>query len=335
MPGTNRPTPANPLLDARMGWWLVATAANGVGLLILIIVAVLYRAGGTRSMDDAEAANLAAARQAANGLEGEVRRLAAETQAVQAEAALRRAERERLGTFLAAVEHELAERRAAMDEDARKQYDLDRELGAARARLASLTERKQSVKDKPDKTVKIEHYPTPISRLVDNKEIHFQLKHGRLAYVPMNEFVAKWRNTVGDKLYKLRDSMEFTETIGPIDNFTIRYTVIREDVPPDEVIREGGGTRVVLDHAEFLPVSEDMGEPVTDALANRSQFHGRLDDMNPKHTTVTLWVFADSFEQFRFFRKQLYEMGFTVAARPLADWMTIGGSQHGSKSAAE
>ena len=175
-----------------------------------------------------------------------------------------------------------------------------------------------------------------MSKPVDNKEIHFQLKQGRLAYVPLNEFVAQFRSIVQEKLWKLKDSSEINETIGPWDGFTIRYTVVREDIPWEDVVRTGvSGSRYGLDKAEFFPVSGQLGEPVADALSNRSAFRGRLDDLNAKHTTVTVWIYPDSFEQFRHVRKELYRLGFTVAARPLSEWMNIGGSSHGSKSAAE
>ena len=92
----------------------------------------------------------------------------------------------------------------------------------------------------PDKTIEIENYPTPMSKPVDNKEVHFQLKHGRVAYVPLNEFIAKWKTVIEEKLWKLKDSDEFTETIGPMDGFTIRYTVMKEEIPFDGSVGQAG-----------------------------------------------------------------------------------------------
>ena len=48
-------------------------------------------------------------------------------------------------------------------------------------------------------TVKIENFPTPISRVVDENEAHFQLRRGRIAYVPFNEFAGKFRSLLEQK----------------------------------------------------------------------------------------------------------------------------------------
>ena len=57
--------------------------------------------------------------------------------------------------------------------------------------------------------------------------------------------------------------------------------------------------------------------------------------MNPARTTITLWVYPDSFTLYRRLRNELVEQGFSVAARPLADGMTIRRSPLGTQSAAQ
>jgi hypothetical protein len=46
-------------------------------------------------------------------------------------------------------------------------------------------------------------------------------------------------------------------------------------------------------------------------------------------------VYPDGFEAFRQIRKELYRLGYTVAARPLSAGTSISGSPDGSKSAAQ
>ncbi len=315
---------------------LVGVVTSIVGILLVLVTVVADRAWRSASVLASENADLAATRQAAQSLEGDVNRMAAEVNSVRAEGAMRKAERDQLATILTAAEQELAQRRGALDADARKQFDLQRDLAQARADLEHLDTQRKAALEAPDKTVKIESFPTPLSKPVDNKEVHFQLKQGRLTYVPMNDFLSQVGELVREKAWKLKDSAEFTDTYGPIEGFTVRYTVVREDVSWEDAVHTGhGGSTVALDHVEFLPASTTLGEPLQEALANKSAFHGRLDDLNAKHTTITVWIYPDSFGEFRHVRKQLYQRGFTVAARPLSEWMNIGGSRHGSKSAAE
>ncbi len=314
----------------------VGVVTSIAGILLVLVTVVADRAWRSAADLASQRIDLAATRQAAQTLEDDVNRLAAEMNTVRGEGMARKIERDRLATMLTAFEAELAARRGGLDSEDRKQFDLQRDLAQARADLERLEKQRKEAQETPNKTVKIENFPTPLSKPVDNKEVHFQLKNGRLTYVPMNEFVGQIGELVREKAWKLKDSAEFTDTFGPIDGFTVRYTVIREDVAWEDAVHTGrGGSMLALDHAEFLPSSAQLGEPVQDALSSKSSFRGRLDDLNPKRTTVTVWVYGDSFGDFRHIRKQLYQRGFTVAARPLSDGMTIGGSRHGSKSAAE
>ncbi len=317
---------------------LVGVGTSVAGVLLVLATIVADRIWQSASAAIGVSVDMAATRQTEETLESEVNRLVAQINTVRAEAAARRFERDRLATMLTAAEAELAARRNALADDDDKQVELDRELAQAQAELDRLEKQRKTALEKPDKTVKVENFPTPLSKPVDTKEIHFQLKHGRLAYVPMNEFMSQVQELFREKSWKLKDSNEITETYGPVDGFTVRYTMVREEVSWEEAVRKGergGGTIVALDRCEFLPSSSQLGEPVQDALSSRSAFRGRLDDLNPKRTTVTVWVYPDSFADFRFIRKQLYDRGFTVAARPKSDETFIGGSRNGSKSAAE
>ena len=115
--------------ESGAGHSLVGVATNVLGLLIL--VATLAGYGASRFVPDNEQVDLAATRQAAQALEGDVNRLADEVEKVRAEASLRKFERDQLALALAAADHDLAGRRAALDGEARKKFDRDRALSAA------------------------------------------------------------------------------------------------------------------------------------------------------------------------------------------------------------
>jgi hypothetical protein len=84
-----------------------------------------------------------------------------------------------------------------------------------------------------------------------------------------------------------------------------------------------------------IPVSPQVGETAGEALAAGSAFGRVLAQLEPGRDTVTIWVYPDSFPQFRRLKKELYQLGFAAAGRPLTHGHSISGSPLGSKSAAE
>ncbi len=207
-------------------------------------------------------------------------------------------------------------------------YDLDRDKALAQADLDRLEKELKQLAAGAETSVKIESFPTPISKVVDEKEAHFQLRHGRLAYVPFTEFAAKFHSILEQKAHKLRDTDEITETYGPLFDFTIRYTLARVDIPWEDAVKSGqGGSYIQLKEFYFYPVSNEIGEPVADAMNKASFFRGKLEECNPKHYTITFWIYPDSFDEFNRVRKELYELGYSVAARPLPDGRRIGGAE--------
>ena len=85
----------------------------------------------------------------------------------------------------------------------------------------------------------------------------------------------------------------------------------------------------------FVLVHSTNHYTVEQALADGSQFRRVLSGFRPSKTTITIWTYPDSFAEFRRLKQQLYQLGFPTAARPLPDGVPIGGSPHGTKSAAE
>jgi hypothetical protein len=85
----------------------------------------------------------------------------------------------------------------------------------------------------------------------------------------------------------------------------------------------------------FVDAEDNLGEPFEQAMQPTSQFRARLGTFDPKRTTVTFWVYSDSFEQFRQVKTELFRLGFLTAARPQTADMPIGASPEGSRSTSE
>ena len=189
-----------------------------------------------------------------------------------------------------------------------------------------LREKEALVAARPQATV-LENIPTPISqRVADGHEGFFCLKNGRLSHVPLNEFqervLLKFKNYRGDLT-----PGEFEEKIGPIDNYVFRYYVELG------TRRDGEGTSFYFEfkYGECTPTSDAIGEPVDDALANRgSVFCNRLLKYVRDDTTITIFVYPDSYGYLNDVKKFLFSLGYMTAFRPLPDGVPISMSPNGS-----
>jgi hypothetical protein len=93
--------------------------------------------------------------------------------------------------------------------------------------------------------------------------------------------------------------------------------------------------RFELSGWELLPESDNRGETFEATRGPLSEYSRATNRLSPDRSTITLWVYPDSFTLFRQVRDELTERGFSVAARPLPAGMTIRGSPMGTQSAAQ
>jgi hypothetical protein len=321
--------------------------ANMVGIMIVLVMIAGLRAKHSAKAEAVADSplvkdlELVAANERA--IQGEIMRMLAESQALDALAASRKIERDGLAYAAVQAKAELDAWRKKLDASGQEEYDLRR---AIQTRQASLERTALDIKatetTKPTAPLKIQTYQTPISHTVYNKEAHFQLKGGRIAYIPMDELVEALKIQARQQAYKLQEHPEVVDTIGPLGGFRLRYMLVRVDVPA-QVSRASmgaaayspGGSYAQMEEFTLIPVADNLGETLENALQPRSEFLESIRGLDPKQTTVTLWTYPDSFGVYRSLKKELYALGFSIAGRPMPDGQHIGGSPHGSKSAAQ
>ncbi|MBI2824798.1 MAG: hypothetical protein HYX69_08945 [Planctomycetia bacterium] len=314
--------------------------ANIVGILIVLVVVTGLRSQHAPREESAATkeakAALAQAQSTTGALHRDVLAIEAEMQRVAATAAGRYEERAVLAQDVAQRQHELDKKRRSMTAASREQFDLERAVATAKESLDRLAREKTELDSGGSERIEVTAYPTPISSTVYGKEVHFQLKGGRAAPIPLDELLEKFKHQAQQKVYRLRDQPEFSDAVGPVDGFRLRYVVERVDVSVETQMQTGqGGSYAQLRQFTVIPMTSDLGEPAAEALSEQSRFRTTLVGRDPKRTTVTLWTYPDSFPLFRELRKELHRQGYSVAGRPLEDGQPIGGSPHGSKSAAQ
>lgn len=273
-----------------------------------------------------ELANDLAAEQS---IHGDVLKAANELKRFQREIALRKQQRDALDYALTAIRQQYEGATARATSLAQEDAGLGLQLTQSRAKLAELESARVALANAPVPPVQVESYPTPIGKVVDGRELHFQLRAGRIAFVPLETLLLKFRTDAEQKVYRLRETSELTEIIGPEGGFRFKYTLERVDAAP------GRSAHVRLKRWTLVPTSEELGEPIDEALGVKSEFRAVLSERRAAGSTITLWTYPDSFDVFRRLKAELFKAGFPVAARPLPEGFPISGSPEGSKSAAE
>jgi hypothetical protein len=325
----------------------VDVVTNLVGILIVLVLIVSVRVkhgwlAKVQSPDGAPPPAVAASADdnkkslstlaaTAGGLEQDVHQIAAEMESVDQEMAVRAGEREKIATLVSAAEHVVAEHREKLAAGAREEYDLRRQADALNNELAGARQELSRAEHAQPAAVEVKHYMTPISRTVFGKEVHFRLEGGRVAYVPIDELFERAKSQIQRELPDMSNPRAITEqkhTVGPYGGFEMQFTI---------GLDSDGRGRYTLHSKEWqvVPVAGEVGEKVADALRPGSELRRQLALLEPSQTTITVWLYPDSFREFRTLKDELYRMGFVTAARPLPPGLQVAGSEHGTRSAAQ
>lgn len=208
-------------------------------------------------------------------------------------------------------------------------FDLQSAVFQKEKKFDDLRREKQALEAARPKAIALENIPTPVSqRVPEGHEGFFCLKRGRLSHVPINEFqervMLKFKGYRGDMTPR-----EFQEKIGPIDNYVFQYDVELG------TRRTGEGMSYYFEfkRGECVPANDLIGEPVDEALANRnSVFQNRLLKYVREDTTITVFVYPDSYGFLNDVKKFLFSLGYMTALRPLPEGVPITLSPEGTAS---
>lgn len=300
--------------------------ANMVGILIILVMVVGMRAKNApvvaaipHRVARAET-KLKKQLAAEQSLRQDVLKVADQIQDLQQETNAQGRRRAALATMVSALKHQIRSHTEQMDAETQEDFDRRRSLSEAKSRrdqLGRARARAEAVRAEP---IVVQSYPTPLSKTVDQHEVHFQLRKGRVAFVPWKQLLERALVDARLKASKLFDPGEIKGEVGPEGGFRIHYKY--------NMTRNS-------QFVELIPVSRQLGESIEDALAEGSRFRRTLANYDPDRSTVTIWTYPDSFAEFRRLKKEAFRLGFATAARPLPSSLHIRGSHHGSKSAAQ
>ena len=318
--------------------------ANLVGIMIILVMVVGSQAktaiiAGQSQNQQATAASIDAARDAAASaesaaaaVEGSILDLERKIERQALETALRRQERDRMQLLVTVAEGRIAEHRNQLTQANREQFDLQAQLAASREQLTSLELAPVAQAASP---AVLPHLPTPMAKTVFGKEVQFRLLAGKLAHLPWDEMIERLKADAPQTAQKLRNAMRVEQALPVIEGWGGKYILRRTEVEVQTRIGAARQQQVELEKFYFVQAEPDLGEPLAQALQPTSQFRSRLAGYDPQRTTVTVWVYPDSFDEFRQLKAELFKLGYLTAGRPLPAGFPIGGAPDGTRSSAQ
>jgi hypothetical protein len=209
------------------------------------------------------------------------------------------------------------------------------ELGTLKQLAAQLAAQVRTAQLEPDKVQRIEHRITPVGRTVTGDELHFRVEHNRVSVVPLEALLGRLKEQIERRKDMFAKARQHEGQVGPIDGYTLRYLVQRDNLSVVDELRYGAGMyRISVAHWQ-LDIDRSLpAETVEQALRPGSRFSQALLEAKSE-SALTFWVYPDSFEAYGQLKTVCHDQNFLVAGRPLPDGIPIAGSPNGTRSSGQ
>jgi len=209
------------------------------------------------------------------------------------------------------------------------------ELGNIRILTAQLTEMLENQQPPLPMQVQLQHRLSPVSRSVSQEELHFRLKDGHIAWIPLEPLLDRLKTQVSRRGNVIRRFGQYEGSCGPVGGFLMKYSVQRAVPSPLNALNGvQTGMRIEVSKWTIVAASNLQPEPVSQALTPGSRYR-QVVEAADYDATITIWLYPDDFEHFRELRELAHQLDLRVAARPLPYGTDITGSPGGSRSSAQ
>ncbi len=333
--------------------------ANVVGVLIILVMLVGAQASRgvllaesnqatpdqqrlstveSPSPDTAELSNeLEKATQAALASQRAIQTMATQVVKINHEAKAYDQQRIQLAMHRSVMEEEIERRKSRLDEEDQQEFDVQRQLLESKLDLDTLSQERLNLISASDTVTEVECVPTPLAKVIEGKAVHLRLSKGLVSIVPLEELMAEIDNNLNGIRRRLQESGRVVETFGPLDGYRLKLTVAkRRSSAPVGGPLVGQVARAKFDqYAEIRPTSETIGQNVEQSLLPSGMLFQHLEARRRQRPAVVVWLYTDSFDEFRPLKQKLWEMGFSLATRPMRPGTHIGASPNGSRAAAQ
>jgi hypothetical protein len=316
------------------------TIANLVGVLIILVVIM-----GTKTQHAAKEHGEKLRQQAASKIEKpattmvSIRKSVAEQEQRLArqdlELKYRKEERLALLRKIALLEEELKTKLEQSSEDVRLRVEHESQIAKLKKQLEDLKNAQSQGTEEEEAPIALQHLPTPMAKTVFGQEMHLRMAEGRVSVIPWDRLVEQLKQTAPLAARRGINRNVIEDSLGPMEGYLMKFRLVNSKGMVQSGGRVGMGSVVELERFELEVVEPNMGESIEAALEPGSRLRIELAGRQPRETVITVWVYPDSFEEFRLLKEALFEEGFLTAARPLPDGILIGASPRGSRSTAQ
>ena len=205
------------------------------------------------------------------------------------------------------------------------------ELESQQTLLEELQSQLDGLEKTDGPTQMLEHLPTPMAKTVYDQEIHVRLKGHRLSVVPIEKLLDLVKESLRAQPSR-NGTTRFVDTVGPVGGFVANFVGLRQS----GMVRHGSAVRWreagMAIRTEFVPTPQTQSYSLDEVFAGRSDLSVELAGRDPATTTVTVWLYPDSFDDYRELKRYLYQRGFAAAARPKKMNESIAASPNGSET---
>lgn len=317
------------------------TIANLIGILIILVLIVGARAHTSakevvdkqveEKLNEAEAPKELAMR-VISDIEEQSIKLAHYEQELSQRSLERMLTNDRVNMAKVKVEKQLEE----LSEETKGRFETESELSELQEKLADLLKQQGDIPpDEEEPPVVLQHLPTPMAKTVFGEEIHVLLTGKKLSVIPWTQLVEALKRDARAAAGRNTQKALITNSIGPIDGFMMKYALRNQAGLMSDGTTARMGRLVELDKFVLEPTENIVEETVEEALSSGGRLLSELSHYNSKNLTVTVWVYPDSFQEFRKLKEMLFPEGYLCAARPLPFGVPIGASPNGASSTAQ
>ena len=316
------------------------TIANLVGILIILVVIVGSRSYATAKIAvEQELKNKVEKLESPVGksknLDQDLQKQHDELRSYDLEINYRDSERMAVLDRVTVAERMVEEELKKIDESARERIETEQEMSDLQKQLANLLQQQGDVQSIEQSTAILQHLPTPMAKTVFGRELHVMMRGSKAAVIPWERLIDALKNEARRSAERNSQKDRFVNQLGPIDGFLMTYGLKSQS----GIMSNGSTARLArtieLEKFELEPTSEVIYESVTETMSNGGRLRLELASYTAQHTTVTVWVYPDSFNEFRILKENLFTEGFLCAARPLPFNVRVGASPRGSASTAQ
>ncbi|MCA9059952.1 MAG: hypothetical protein KDA85_15705 [Planctomycetaceae bacterium] len=182
---------------------------------------------------------------------------------------------------------------------------------------------------------RLQHRLSPVGQTVSGPELHFRVSQGRVSHIPLDELLERMQTQLRSRSAMVMRYGRTEGTVGPVEGYLLSYTAEGDGGSMLAAVQNGETSfRIRVSRWALTNTSSLPEERVEDAVRPGSRFRQTM-EASPLDSSVTFWVYEDSFDDFAALREYAHAQEFRVAARPLPEGTPIVGSPNGSTSTAQ